>query len=210
MKLYTFEIAPNPRRLKLFMQYKGIEIDTEVINIGEKEQFKESYRAINPSCTVPTLQLDDGSILIDVISACLYLESVYPDKPLLGTTPLQQAQIVGWDHKIFVEGLTAVAEMLRNRGEFFEGRALPGGAEVKQIPALVERGQKRLQAFFQVLESNLAERNYLVGDTLSLADIDAFVLCDFAGWVKESIPEDCTQLQSWYQRIATDLGEEQS
>ncbi|ARN72778.1 glutathione S-transferase family protein [Oceanicoccus sagamiensis] len=207
MKLYTFEIAPNPRRLKLFMQYKGIAIETETINIGEKEQFAESYKAINPSCTVPTLVLDDGSTLIDVISACLYLESVYPDKPLLGSSPLEQAQIVGWDHKIFVEGLTAVAEMLRNRGEFFQGRGLPGGAEVEQIPALIERGQKRLQAFFQVLEANLAERDYLVGDGISLADIDAFVLCDFAGWVKESIPEDCTQLQSWYQRVGKELGE---
>ena len=207
MKLYTFEIAPNPRRLMLFMQYKGIDIETQTINISEKEQFAESFKVINPSCTVPTLQLDDGTVLIDVISACLYLESLYPDKPLLGSTPLEQAKIVGWDHKIFVEGLTAVAEMLRNRGEFFQGRGLAGDAAVEQIPALVERGQKRLHVFFQVLEANLREGDYLVDDAISLADIDAFVLCEFAGWVKESIPENCTQLQAWYQRVAKELGE---
>ena len=127
MKLYTFEKAPNPRRLALFMQYKGIDIATQTINIGEREQFAQSYKAINPNCTVPSLQLDDGTVLTDVISACLYLESLYPGKPLMGSTPLEQAQIVGWDHKIFVEGLTAVAEMLRNRGEFFQGKGLPGG-----------------------------------------------------------------------------------
>lgn len=207
MKLYTFEKAPNPRRLTLFMQYKGIDIETQAINISENEQFTESYKAINPSCTVPTLQLDDGTILADVISACLYLESLYPDKPLLGSTPLEQAQIIGWDHKVFVEGLTAVAEMLRNRGDFFQGRALPGDVTIEQIPALVERGQKRLHSFFQALEAHLVERDYLVGNAISLADIDAFVLCDFAGWVKESIPEGCSQLQAWYQRVAKQLGD---
>lgn len=206
MKLYTFEMAPNPRRLKLFMQYKGIDIETQTINLGDKEQFTESYRAINPNCTVPTLQLNDGTALTDVISACLYLESLYPDKPLLGSTPLEQAQIIGWDHKVFVEGLAAVAEMLRNRGDFFQGRALPGDEVIEQIPALVERGQQRLHSFFQALEVHLVERDYLVGNAISLADIDAFVLCDFAGWVKESIPEACSQLQAWYQRIAKQLG----
>ena len=156
---------------------------------------------------MPALQLEDGTVLIDVISACLYLESLYPDKPLLGSTALQQAQIVGWDHKIFVEGLMAVAEMLRNRGEFFRGRGLPGDVEVEQIPALIERGQKRLHVFFQLLEASLGERDFLVGDAISLADIDAFVLCDFAGWVKESIPESCSQMQAWYQRVAKELGE---
>ena len=207
MKLYTFEKAPNPRRLALFMQYKGIDIATQTINIGEREQFAQSYKAINPNCTVPSLQLDDGTVLTDVISVCLYLESLYPGKPLMGSTPLEQAQIVGWDHKIFVEGLTAVAEMLRNRGEFFQGKALPGDMEVEQIPALVERGKKRLHGFFRALEAHLVEHDYLVGDAISLADIDAFVLCDFAGWVKESIPVSCTELQAWYQRVAKELKE---
>ena len=207
MKLYTFEKAPNPRRLALFMQYKGIDIATQTINIGEREQFAQSYKAINPNCTVPSLQLDDGTVLTDVISVCLYLESLYPGKPLMGSTPLEQAQIVGWDHKIFVEGLTAVAEMLRNRGEFFQGKGLPGDMEVEQIPALVERGKKRLHGFFRALEAHLVEHDYLVGDAISLADIDAFVLCDFAGWVKESIPVSCTELQAWYQRVAKELKE---
>ena len=79
--------------------------------------------------------------------------------------------------------------------------------EVEQIPALVERGKKRLHGFFRALEAHLVERDYLVGDAISLADIDAFVLCDFAGWVKESIPVSCTELQAWYQRVAKELKE---
>ncbi len=208
MKLYTFELAPNPRRLKLFLDYKGIDIETETVNIRDGEQFTDSFKAINPNCTVPALQLDEGKVVTDVIAACLYLESLYPEKPLFGSTPLEQAEVVGWDHSIFVEGFIAVAEMLRNGSEAFKGRALPGTVAIEQIPELVDRGQIRLQACFNKVDAHLAGREFIVGDAISLADIDMFVVCDFAGWVKQSIPEDCKQLQAWYQRIAKELGEE--
>ncbi|MDG1772780.1 MAG: glutathione S-transferase family protein [Oceanicoccus sp.] len=207
MKIYTFEAAPNPRRLKLFLGYKGVDIETETINIRDGEQFSDSFKAINPDCTVPALQLDDGTVITNVIAACLYLESLYPEKPLLGLTPLEQAKIVSWDHSIFTEGFTAVAEMLRNGSEAFKGRALPGAVALEQIPGLVDRGQIRLQAFFNKLDTHLADREFIVGNAISLADIDLYALCDFAKWVKQSIPEDCRHLQSWYQRMVKELGE---
>lgn len=201
MKLYSFEIAPNPRRVGLFMAYKGIDIETINVDLGKKEQLMDEYLAINPAGTVPALVLDDGTILTDVIACCAYLESQYPDKPLMGGTDLERAQVLGWAHKIFIQGLMAVAEMLRNQGDFFKNRALPGPLELEQIPALVKRGKLLLSGFFQMLEAHLQDRDYIVGDSLTLADIDAYVACDFAGWVKESIPDDCPHLQAWYKRM---------
>ena len=118
MKLYSFDVAPNPRRVGLFMAYKGIAIETINVDLGKKEQLMDDYLAINPAGTVPTLVLDDGTILTDVIACCAYLESLYPEKPLMGTTDLERAQVLGWSHKIFIQGLMAVAEMLRNQGDF--------------------------------------------------------------------------------------------
>lgn len=201
MKLYTFELAPNPRRLQLFLDYKGIELDTTEVSLANNEQFADAYRAINPACTVPALQIAEGQLLSDVIAISYYLEQLYPDKPLFGVKPLQQAQVLGWCHRIYIEGLAAVAEMLRNQGEFFQGRALPGEAPVEQIPALIERGQQRLQVFFNTVDSFLQGKNFLVGDSLTMADIDLLVVCDFSGWVKETIPANCEQLQQWYQRV---------
>ncbi|MDH3994416.1 MAG: glutathione S-transferase N-terminal domain-containing protein, partial [Gammaproteobacteria bacterium] len=57
MKLYTYDPAPNPRRVALFMQYKGIEIDSQQIDMMKAEQLTDEYRQINPECTVPALQL---------------------------------------------------------------------------------------------------------------------------------------------------------
>lgn len=205
MKFYSFDIAPNPRRVNLFMAYKGIEIETINIDLGAKEQLSSEYLAINPAGTVPALVLDDGTVLTDAIACCVYLESLYPDKPLLGNNELERAQILGWVHKIFVEGLLAAAEMVRNQGDFFKHRALPGTRDLEQIPELVERGRLRLGDFFITLEEQLEDRQYLVGDGISQADIDGLVSCDFAGWVKESIPDSCPRTQDWYQRVKMEL-----
>ena len=60
MKLYTYDPAPNPRRLGLFLKYKGIELDTEQVDLGALEQLGEAYGEINPLRTVPALKLDSG------------------------------------------------------------------------------------------------------------------------------------------------------
>ena len=124
MKLYTYDPAPNPRRLALFMKYKGIEVETEQVDMMAAAQLEDSYRAINPDCTVPALVLDDGTVLSEVVGICTYLEGLHPEKPLMGSTPLEQAQVISWDHRIFLSLMMAIASMLRNRGDAFRNRAL--------------------------------------------------------------------------------------
>jgi glutathione S-transferase len=207
MKLYTYDPAPNPRRLALFMRYKGIQIETVQVDMMKAEQLSEEYRKINPQCTVPALQLDDGTVLSEVIGICLYLEGLYPDKPLLGTTPLEKAQVISWDHNVFLSMMMAVASMLRNRGDSFRNRALPGPLDVPQIPELVERGRLQLEYAMPQMDARLADNPWVAGQHFSLADIDLLVCVDFMAWVKQSIPEDCTNLKAWYARARAELGE---
>ena len=134
MKLYTYDPAPNPRRLTLFMQYKGIELDTQQVDLGTAEQLGDEYRKINPECSVPALVLDDGTVLTEVIGICAYLEALYPDKPLLGSTAKEKAQIISWDHRLFANVFSAIASILRNRSKAMVNRALPGPLDVPQIP----------------------------------------------------------------------------
>ena len=206
MKLYTFPIAPNPRRVELFLQYKGIELDKQEVDIRKLEQFSDEYKAINPDSTVPALVLDNGEVLSDAISICLYIDELYPDKPLFGRNSVEKSQIVGWDHKIFTDGLIAIAEIYRNSVPFFEGRGLSGMQGIEQIPALIERGKIRLQHFFNSMERALTNRDYLVGSRLSFADIDLLVVCDFAQWVELGIPDECTYLQQHYVLVGEQLG----
>lgn len=207
MKLYTYDPAPNPRRLALFLKHKGIEIETRQVDLGTAEQLGDDYRAINPMCSVPALVLDDGSVLTEVIAQCHYLESLYPEKPLMGTTGLEQAQVSEWDHRIFVGAMMAVADILRNGSKAFADRAMPGPVNIPQVPELVERGRLRLHGFWPMLENHLNGRNYLVGDSLTFADIDLYCLCGFIAWVKESIPEDCPATRAWFERVSGELEE---
>lgn len=201
MKLYTFDPAPNPMRLTLFMAYKGIELPTQQINLMEKEQLTEAYKAINPKGTVPALQLDSGEVLTEVIGICSYLEGLYPDKPLLGANPLQKGQVMSACHEIFVEGLQAIADILRNGNPAFANRALPGPVDCPQIPELVERGRLRLDAFVRSMDARLTGQETVVDGALTLADIDLYALVAFMGWVKASIPEDCEALRAWHQAM---------
>ncbi|MEH6634326.1 MAG: glutathione S-transferase family protein [Halioglobus sp.] len=205
MKLYTYDPAPNPKRLSFFMQCKGIEIETQQIDMMAAEQLGDDYRAINPDCTVPALVLDDGTVLTEVIGICVYLEALYPEKPLLGSTPLEKAQVISWDHKLFAGMMMAIAGMLRNKGEGFRDRALPGPLDVPQVPELVERGRLLLSDILPRLDAHLATSTWLAGDTFSLADIDLLVGLGFMGWVKHSIPEDCIHLKAWLERATAYL-----
>lgn len=202
MKLYTFDPAPNPKRLAMFMAHKGIELPTEQINLMEKEQMSEAYTQLNPKRTVPALQLDSGEVLTEVIGICAYLEGLYPDKPLMGGNALEKAQVLSACHEIFVEGLQAIADILRNGNPAFANRALPGPVDCPQIPELVERGQLRLDAFIRGMDKRLQGQDTVVAGSLTLADIDLLAVVEFMGWVKAQVPEDCQALRAWQTRAA--------
>lgn len=206
MKLFTYDPAPNPRRLALFLQYKGISLDSQQVDLGAAEQLQEHYRQLVPECTVPALLLDDGTVLTEVIGICTYLEGLHPDKPLLGTTSLEKAQVISWDHRLFLTIYLAVAGMLRNRSKAFANRALPGPLDVPQIPELVERGKLQLAYILPQLDRELGTRPWLAGNSFTFADIDLLVAIDFMAWVRESIPEDCTHLRAWHDRARAELG----
>jgi len=206
MKLFTYDPAPNPRRLALFMQYKGLTLDTRQIDLGAAEQLQDEYRREIPECTVPALKLDDGTVLTEVIGICTYLEALHPDRPLLGTTALEKAQVISWDHRVFAALSMAIAGMLRNRSKAFANRALPGPLDVPQIPELVERGKLQLGYMLPQLDRELASRRWLAGDNFSFADIDLLVAVDFMAWVRESVPDECTHLRAWYDRAKKELG----
>jgi len=205
MKLYTYDPAPNPRRLTLFMQHKGIEIDTQQIDMMAAEQLGDDFRKINPECTVPALVLDDGTVLTEVVGICTYLEELQPQKPLMGTTALEKALVISWDHKLFVGVVMAIASMLRNTSEGFRERALPGPLDIPQIPELADRGLLQLQHALPKLDAHLATNTWLAGDNFTFADIDLLVGIDFMAWVKQSIPEQCTHLKDWHERATAEL-----
>ncbi|QFU77146.1 glutathione S-transferase family protein [Halioglobus maricola] len=205
MKLYTYDPAPNPQRLGLFLKYKGIEIETQQVDLMTQEQLGEAYSAIVPDRTVPALVLDDGTVLTEVIGQCIYLEGLYPQKPLLGTTDLERAQIINWDHKLYLTLLQGVAEILRNTSKGFVDRAIPGPMNLPQIPELAERGRARLEFGWKEMNAELESKTWLAGDSFSFADIDMAVLYGFSGWVKAQPPKELENVHAYLARVQAEL-----
>ena len=202
MKLYDYTVAPNPRRVRIFLAEKGIALPTIQVDLRAGEQFTPEFRAINPACTVPVLEFDNGQRIAEVVAICVYFEAIHPDPPLMGIGPQDRAIVAAWQSRAEREGLLAVAEAFRNSTPGLKGRALPGPDNYDQIPALAERGRARVARFFEAIDRALADREFVAGDRYSIADITALVTVDFAAWIKLSIPGACRHLDRWHKAMA--------
>ena len=202
MKLYDCTTAPSPQRVRIFLAEKGVDVPLVQVNLREGEQLGDAFRKINPDCTVPVLELDDGTTISEIFAICQYLESRYPEPALMGRTPLEQAMVSMWNAKIEQQGLAALAEAMRNRAKGMRDRALPGPLNLAQIPELVERGRKRAMAFFDRLDGQLKENAFVTGPDFTLADITAYVMIEFAGWSRISITVSQPNLRRWYDSVS--------
>ncbi len=201
MLFYDCSTAPSPRRARMFIAEKGLEIETREISISKGEQLSADFLKVNPRATVPVLITDEGATLTENTAIATYLEARFPEPPLMGQTPDEKAQVAMWNAIAEGQGGMPVAEVLRNSHPAMKGRALPGRLNLDQIPELAARGQKRVDAFFTLLEERLSDSPWLAGERFSLADITAYVFIDFARVIKARIPEGNSATKAWYDSI---------
>ncbi len=201
MKLYDCTSAPSPRRVRIFLAEKGIDIEMQQVDLRNGEQLSDAFREINPDCTVPVLELDDGTNLSEVFAICQYLEETHPEPSILGQDARERALVTMWNSKIEQQGLAAVAEVFRNQSKGFKGRALTGPKSFEQLPGLADRGLARVGQFFDRLNKQLHANQYVAGGRFSLADITAFVTVEFSAWLKLEIGSQRPDLQRWFDEI---------
>jgi len=202
MKLYDCKTAPSPRRVRIFLAEKRIELDTIEVDLAHGEQFGEAFRKINADCVVPVLQLDDGQCISEVVAICSYIEALHPEPAMLGETPAEKAAVLMWNAKVEQQGLGAMADTFRNSAKGLRDKALTGPDAYPQIPELAERGRERVARFMHRIDASLAERTYIAGEFFSMADITALVFTDFAAWTKIPLPADATNLARWYSEVS--------
>lgn len=203
MKFYDCKTAPSPRRVRIFIAEKGLDIETVEVDLAAGEQFSDAFRQLNPDCVVPVLELDDGNSLTEVMGICRYLEAIQPEPPLFGRTPQEQGMVQAWISKIEQQGLAAMADAFRNATPGLKGRALTGPDGYDQIPELAERGRQRVLAFQLRLDSRLAGSEYLAGEEFSAADITALVFIDFARRGRIRPEADTPGLDRWYAAVSS-------
>ena len=202
MKFYDCKTAPSPRRARIFIAEKNIPVEHIEVDLRNAEQMSDAFRAINPYCTVPVLELDDGTHLTTTAGIWQYLEAAYPEPALMGKTAEQKGIIADLQWRIETGGFMAMSEYLRNSAPAMKGRALTGTVNYEQIPELAVRGQDRLTHFFNDIDELVSTKPYVAGETFSVADIDLLVVVDFAKWRKITLPETAVNAWRWYETVS--------
>ena len=180
MKYYDYLNAPSPRKVRLFIAEKGLDIPTQQVNLRSREQLRPDFLAKNPSGGVPLLELDDGTCLSESLAICHYLEQRYPQPNLMGLDAREQALVLMWNDIQTYEGYLGLQEVLRNGHEAFKDRAFPGPVPYAQIPELAERGRKRAEVYFDRLEARLEASPFIASARFTYADIVGYVYVGFA------------------------------
>lgn len=206
MKFYDCKTAPSPRRVRIFIAEKRIDIESIEVDLANREQLGTEFKEINPDCTVPVLELDDGTRLTEIFAICQYLDEAFPEPQLMGVSTVDRALVTMWNTKIEHQGLAAMAECLRNRVKGMQGRALTGPDDYAQIPELVDRGRRRFEIFMKKMDRHLKDSAFVVGDAFTIADISLLVAIDFAAWSKISIDEGMVNLRRWYEVVSARPG----
>jgi glutathione S-transferase len=196
MKLYDTARAPNPRRVRIFLAEKGLEVPSEQVDLGKLEQKAESFRWLNPLQQTPVLLLDDGTALSESIAICRYFEELKPDPPLFGEGMLGRALVEMWQRRIELQLFLQVLLTFRH--------SHPAMAEMQkpQIAALAEASKARAVDFLHYLDGELAQRSFVAGERFSIADITALVAVDFLKPAKIDMPADAGNLKAWHARVA--------
>jgi glutathione S-transferase len=201
MIFYDCATAPSPRRARMVLAEKGLEVETRQVDLRSGEQLGDVFRAINPRATVPVLVVDADTVLTENLAIAAYLEEIAPSPQLFGAGPKERALVWQWVAICEQQGLMALGEALRNGSAAMKDRALPGPEPIAQIPQLATRGRVRFGRFKSMLNAHLADHAYLANDAFSYADITAFVVCDYAKVIGMAVDGSEPYLQNWMSRI---------
>ena len=205
MKLYDTALAPNPRRVRIFLAEKGIECENVQINIVAGENLSDEYLKINPRGLLPSLVLDDGTVLDESVAICRYLEELHPDPNLMGSDPISRSKIEARQRHMEFDGLSNAADAFRNAFPGFKKRGVSGNVgEVDAIPDLADRGKLLVARFFKELDEYLADSRYVAGNEFTIADITALCTTDFATTAARiAFPDDCENFKRWHQEVSS-------
>jgi len=196
MKLYDSRVAPNPRRVRVFLAEKGVTIPTEQVDLGVLAQKSAAFSAVNPLQRVPALVLDDGAVLTESVAICRYIEALHPEPPLFGVGALDQARVEMWNRRAEHNLLGAVANVFRHLHPAMKEM------EVPQVPAWGEANKPRVLEFLVFLDGELRTRPYLAGDRFTIADITAMVAVDFLKPARIALPAEAAHLRRWHAEVS--------
>ena len=196
MKFYN-SIGPNPRVVKIFMAEKGLDIPRVEVNLMAGENRQAPYTEKNPAGQLPALELDDGTVLAEILPICEYLDEIHPSPPLIGTNAEERALTRMWTRRVDLN----ICEPMANGFRFAEGLGLFKD-RLHTIPQAADDLKTIAKAKLAWLDGLIAGRDWIVGDRFTLADILLFGFLEFGAQVGQPLDPSNKTLTAWRDRMA--------
>lgn len=192
MKLYDFAVAPNPKKVRVYLAEKGLAIPIEPVDVVTGANRTPEFLATkNPLGGLPVLELDDGSCLTESLAIIEYLEELYPEPPMLGRTPLERARVREAERICELGVLNNVGTIFQNTSPFFAAR-------IAQSPQAAETARTRLGAALRVLDARIADRPFVCGDRPTVADCTLFAALEFAAFGGIEVDPAARNVHRWW------------
>lgn len=196
MKLYDGGKAPNPRRVRVFLAEKGIEVPFVPVDMAAMGHRSEEIRSLNPLQRLPVLELDDGTVLSETVAICRYFEEIHPAPPLFGEGALGKALVEMWQRRIELNLFQPVAFAFRHLHPAMKEW------EVPQVPEWGEVNKPKAVDFLGLLDKELAGREFAAGDAFSIADITGLIAIDFMKPARIAVPEELSNVRRWHAALS--------
>ncbi|MEZ7502663.1 glutathione S-transferase N-terminal domain-containing protein [Psychrobacter sp. Arc29] len=165
MLTFYFHQTPNPMKVALFLEETGLPYELVAVDTLKGEQHTPEYRAINPNGKTPALE-DDGKRVFDSTAILMYLSE---KTGLLAGQPEDRSEMLSW-LMFLATGLGPYS----GQSVHFRHKA------PEKIPYAMNRYLREAERHYEVLDTHLEGREYLVGDEYSIADISAW------GWIDKA------------------------
>jgi glutathione S-transferase len=170
MKLYEF--APTRSiRARWTLQELGVAFDAVTVNLVAGEHRRPDFLAVNPAGKVPVL-VDGNLVLSESIAIAVYLADKYPEKGFLSADLRGRAEAMRWL-------LFTTTELEQPLWRIAKHRVIY--PEDKRLPADIDLARDEFTAMAKVLDGHMVDREFVVGDKVTVAD---FVLAYTLDWAQ--------------------------
>jgi glutathione S-transferase len=196
MKILQSKMAPNPRRVRIFLAEKGIQVPLEDVDLAQSAHKSPEFTKLNRFQRVPVLILDDGTAISETMAICRYFEETKPEPALFGKGALGRATVEMWNRRVELGLFFSVAQAFRHL------HPAMAQMEVPQVGAWGEANKPRAQEVLKYLDEELAGRRFVAGNDYSVADITALVALDFMKPARIERPEGLNNLARWHAEVS--------
>lgn len=222
LKLYHNAISTCSQKVRLVIAHKGLEFDSQDVDLFGGGQHEPEYVKLNPNHVVPTL-VHNGEVLIESTLINEYLEDAYPQVPMMPVDPAIRHSVrmitKRLDEKVHpVTGIITFA--IGPRSLLLQQPKAAREANINAIPDPVRRAARRsviehgvkapefsnaisvMLAFMETMNESLEEKNWLSGESFGLADaaVLPYVL-RLDHLTMTPVLEARPHLMAWYQRV---------